>query len=127
MPWQYQPDPEKKHKKGWTENHAGFVKVGNSQVGKCPHNMDTNTCEKLLNHGVEFYPLRWNHDYPKRIYNIFNKVVYRATPTNPGVSYHGFPEDAGDARDLPIRVRNKILELAEQQECREEVEKWLKG
>lgn len=127
MAWVYEPDPERKHKKGWSENRPGFVPVANTQVGKCPRNLTTELCEELINTGVEYSPKRWKHPYPDRIYNILNGVVYRATPTNPGRSYHGFPELRERAADLPRNLKNRILDLAKERLCLEEVAKWLKS
>lgn len=127
MPWTYEPDPQRKHKKGWTNDFPGFVTVANTLVGKCPHNLTNEECEEFLNQGVEYRPRRWRHSYPDRIYNIINGVVYRATPTVPGKSYHGFPERQERVAELPRELRKRLLALAEQKGCREEVEKWLKG
>src|SRR5207237_601058 len=106
MPWVYEPDPARKHKRGWDKDHQGFVRVANSIVGKCPHGMTVDECRELLNTGIEYHPKRWTHDYPDRIYNIRNGVVYRATPTTPGVSYHGFPELQERLEKLPRELKN---------------------
>ena len=128
MPWVYEPDRDRKHKRNWRHNYAGFVEVANSVVAKCPHGMTPQECEHLLNtDSIEYRPRRWPHDYPERIYNIRDKVVYRATPTNPGQSYHGFPELQDRIRELPRNVKDQILARADQLGCRQEVEKWLKG
>jgi len=127
MPWLYEPDPQRKHKKGWTKNFPGFVTVANTVVSKCPHNLTDEICEELINKGVEYSPKRWKYSYPDRIYNIINCVVYRATPTTPGISYHGFPELQDRVADLPRELKNRLLDLAEERGCRQEVEKWLKG
>ena len=127
MPWEYEPDPERKHKKGWTSNSPGFVSVANVVVGKCPHDLTVEMCRELINNGVEDSPKRWSHSYPDRIYNIVRGVVYRATPTIGGRSYHGFPELQDRISELPRELKNRLLDLAEAHGCREEVAKWLKG
>jgi len=127
MPWEYEPDPARKHKRGWTHDFHGFVEVGNAVIGKCPHNLSSQSCEELLNNGIEYSSKRWPKTYPERIYNTKGSVVYRATPTTPGKSYHGFPEMKDRVSDLPRELKNRLLELAEQKGCRAEVEKWLKG
>ena len=127
MPWVYEPDPQRKHKKGWTHNYSGYVVIANTIITKCPHNLTNATCTDLINNGVEYRPRRWRHAHPDRIYNIIDCVVYRATPTTPGVSYHGFPELQDRIADLPRELKNRLLALAEEKGCREEVEKWLKG
>jgi len=127
MSWVYEPDPRRKHKTGWRKNDAGFVRVANALVGKCPRNLTNDMCERLINNGIEYRPRRWRHAYPDRIYNIVDCVVYRATPTSPGTSYHGFPELPENIAELPRELKNRLLDLAEEKGCREGVEKWLKG
>jgi hypothetical protein len=61
------------------------------------------------------------------ILNIHEGVLYRATWTVPGVSCHGFPELPERAQHLPKDVRMKILDLAAQRQCEEEIRKCLKG
>jgi len=78
----------------------------------------------LLNSGIAWAPKGWRKPYPKRIYNILNGIVYRATPTIPGQSYHGFPERR---EQLPPEMKQPLRNLAQQLGCLEEVEKWLKG
>jgi hypothetical protein len=122
--WQYVPDEDPKKKHHWEQNVAGFVEVRGVQVGKCPKNVTMQQAQQLLNSGVEWAPMGWRKPYPKRIYNILNGVVYRATPTIPGQSYHGFPEHR---EDLPPEMKQPLRILARQLGCLEEVEKWLKG
>ena len=128
MSWVYEVDENRKHKRGWHEDRAGFVEVaGGILVGKCPRNLTLDLCRELLNTGVEYRSPRSRYTHPDRIYNIIDKVVYRATPTIPGKSYHGFPELQERAAELPRDLKDRILSLAEKQGCRQEVEKWMKG
>jgi hypothetical protein len=90
--WLYEPDEVPKRKHHWKEPRAGFVMVGNVLIGKCPSTMTLESAEELLNSGVEWSPKGWQREYPQRIYAVSDGVLYRATPTNPGRSYHGFPE-----------------------------------
>ena len=122
--WRYEADEHPKRKHHWRRNVAGFVTQGGVIVGKCPSGMTTEFAEAMLNDGVPWSPLRWRHDYPKRIYNILDGVVYRAVPTNPGVSYHGFPERL---EHLPTELIGPLLALAEALGERERIERWLKG
>lgn len=128
MSWLYEVDETRKHKRGWKEDRADFVKAADgSLVAKCPRNLTLDQCAALLNTGVEYHSPRSRHSHPDRIYNILDKVVYRATPTIPGKSYHGFPELPERAAELPRNLKDRILSLAEKQGCRREVEKWMKG
>lgn len=83
--------------------------------------------QALLNDAIPYIPPRWSRSYPQRLYAVSDGVVFRAAPTNPGTSYHGFPEHpstfprAGNARD----VKRQILERATEQGCEREVRRWM--
>jgi len=127
MTWRYEPDENPKRKHHWDRGHAGFVTVGRIRVGKCPSTMDASSAQALLEEAIPYSPPRWDRPYPKRLYAVSDGVVYRAAPTNPGTSYHGFPEHpqtfprAGNARD----VKRQLLERAAQQGCEREVRQWM--
>ena len=127
MIWRYEPDEDPKRKHHWDRDHAGFVKVGPSRVGKCPATMSLSQAQALLDDAIPFVPPRWSRSYPKRLYAVSDGVVYRASPTNPGTSYHGFPEHpsafprTGSARE----VKRQLLERARQQGCENEVRRWM--
>jgi len=122
--WEYVPDELPKRKHAWDRNEAGFIEVDGVKVGKCPHNI-MQEAKELLNTGLEESPEKgWSRKHPKRIYNIHKGVVYAATPTQHGKSYHGFPE-------LPRRVspamKKRLLALAQTLGCETEIKQWLKG
>jgi hypothetical protein len=129
MPWIYEPSPDRKHKRGWDQPRAGFVIEKGEEVGKCPGNLAIGIAEGLLNddHRIEYSPVRWPHSYPDRIYNIHAGQLYRATPTVPGRSYHGFPESPAKAFKLPRKVKERILELARVRGCESEISRCLLG
>ena len=127
MEWEYEPDEIPKRKHSWDEDEAGFIIIGGVPVGKCPKGISNETAREILNTGIVWSPKRWDHEYPQRIYTIYQNVIYRAVPTNPGKSYHGFPEHPDSFRELPSALRKKILEHAERLGCLEEVRKWLKS
>jgi hypothetical protein len=99
------------------------------EVGKCPADMAVETAAALLNDEdrIEYTPLRCSHSYPDRIYNIHEGQLYRAKPTTPGRSYHGFPENPARALRLPRAVKLQILALARIRGCEDEVSRCLKG
>lgn len=123
MPWHYVPDETPKRKHYWDQPVAGFVEIGGEIVAKCPNNVTIDQCEELLNHGVPWSPVGWRKNYPKRIYIIHHSVVYRATVTVGGVSYHAFPELA---ERFPPGLREDLLARARMLNCENEVRKWLK-
>lgn len=123
--WTYDPgDGRCKHR--WNRNYAGHVPQGNRIIGKCPKNLGHPRAELALNTGFEYYDRRRSKDYPSRIFAVIDGVVYRAMPTLPGISYHGFPELASDLPPDP-EVRAAILAMADIEGSRKEVEKWLNG
>lgn len=129
MPWKYEPSPDRKHKRDWDLPQAGFVLVRGEEIGKCSTTITIVDAELLLNEEqrVEYSPPRWPHSYPERIYNVHQGQLYRATPTVPGSSYHGFPENPARALDLPPALKRRILELARIKNCEGEVNRCLKG
>src|SRR5438128_928968 len=90
--WKYEPDEIPKKKHHWDLDSPGFVVVGGMEVGKCPSGLSLHKAEEILATGIEFFPVGHRHSWPKRIDVVHEGAVYRAVPTNPGVSYHGFPE-----------------------------------
>jgi hypothetical protein len=93
-------------------------------VGKCPKSFGADQAEVALNSGFEYYGRRDDEGHPGRIFAVVGGVVYRAMPTLPGVSYHGFPELAADLPNDPV-LHAAILELADSDGSREEVQEWL--
>jgi hypothetical protein len=124
MPWEYDPgeDPKKRHH--WEKNEAGFVEIDGKPVGKCPNNISPAQARELLNDGVPWVPHRWRSRYPKRIYVVHDGVIYRAEPTNPGKSYHGFPELPVKFRELPRDIQDRILACARNKGCYEAAKRW---
>lgn len=124
--WIYEPDERPKRKHHWDQPRAGVVQVHGIPVSKCPSTLTVEDAEAMLNAGVEWRPRRgWSHDHPQRIYAVADGVLYRATPTNPGRSYHGFPELPGQVPPDPA-LRGAIMELARADGSEREVERWLR-
>lgn len=125
--WLYEPEAEPKLKHHWQHDRAGFIEVGSQLVAKCPAGMTLADAQSLLDNSIPYFPPRWSRSYPQRLYAVSDGVVYRATPTNPGVSYHGFPEhpdrfpDKGNAS----QVKQRLLVEAERLGCRQEVRQWM--
>lgn len=125
--WLYEADEVPKRRHGWSRGHAGFVEVGAKFVGKCPAGMSQSQAQELLDDAVAFVPPRWRHPHPQRLYAVSGGVVYRATPTIPGRSYHGFPEHptkfprTGNAKT----VKEQLLERSRQLGCEREVRQWM--
>ena len=91
MPLKYEYDPgEKREKHKWRKDMAGFLPDGGKNArGKCPSSITHGLARRILQEGVPYPP---NVNPPDKIYNVYKGVVYRAEITEPGKSYHGFPE-----------------------------------
>jgi len=124
--WAYEPDETPKRKHAWHQAHAGFVKVRGVLVGKCPSGLPLVQAEALLNTGIPFPMERWGQAWPDRIYVVHEGVVYRAHATNPGRSYHAFPELGRELRRLPRDFQNRLIELARSLGCEREVRRWIR-
>lgn len=74
--------------------------------------MSLQLAQMLLDTGIEWSPKMWDQTYPQRIYCVWDGVLYRATPTIPGRSYHGFPEYPSRFPPGNRALRNQIMELA---------------
>lgn len=125
--WNYDPGPRQKHK--WEKDIAGFDEQSDGRkIGKCPSSMSSDDAEQLLNEGVDGtsgVSDRADADYPENIYSVDEQgVVYRAVPTRPGHSYHGFP--AGDQRRISRRVKDELLERAAEKDCETEAKRWMR-
>jgi hypothetical protein len=127
MPWVYEENPDRKHKRNWDQPMPGFVEEKGEIVGKCPTTITIGKAQELLNSGIPYSPPRWPHSYPERIYNIHQGQLYRATRTVPGKSYHGFPEHPTRAQELPKELKKRILDLAHTIDCDAEVSRCLSG
>jgi hypothetical protein len=128
MPWKYAPDEDPKRKHYWNQAYAGFVEVDGVQVGKCPNCITNEQAEVALNDGIPWHnPRVPKTGWPDRFYIVHGGVVYRAKPTNPGSSYHAFPELPSELNKLPRAVRDQIVARAQELGCQSEVAEWMRG
>jgi hypothetical protein len=54
VPWQYQENPDRKHKRGWDKPEPGFVNERGEIVAKCPTTISPQLANQLLNGGISF-------------------------------------------------------------------------
>lgn len=120
----YEPDERPKRKHHWEKPVPGFVLEGKALVGKCPSSIDAAAAANMLRDGEAYSPPGWRHTWPKRIYVVMDGVPYRATPTRPGRSYHGFPEHPSELRRLPKSLIERLQTRAERQGRLPEFEAW---
>ena len=110
--------PENRHKHRWSKNYAGFAKYHGEIVGKCPNDITLDEAQKLLSEAVTDPPDDYDIDpYPKRLYNVYRGVIYRAEGDGRSNVYHAFPADNIDSMDrntleaLEQRVEPKYLKI----------------
>ncbi len=102
----YKPDEEPKRKHKRDQPVAGFVKLRDKVVGKCPCTMSLAEAEALMREG---FVVLTDNPWPKRIYAVGRDgVLYRFTETVAGQSYHGFPAHGAKYRLDPDRF---LIEL----------------
>ncbi|HVE83096.1 MAG TPA: hypothetical protein VND93_09635 [Myxococcales bacterium] len=127
MAWKYDKgESGRRAKHAWDRDHAGFELVDGRPVWKCPRGISTEEAEAALNQGLEWHAPRSGVPWPQRIYIIRDGVLYRAMPTNPGTSYHAFPETGTEFRRLPAWLRQEIMARARQLDCEDQLSDWLK-
>lgn len=123
--WTYEPeDPKWKH--AWEHHHAGFVTVDGVAVGKCPSHVTKAVAEQWLAEAHPWSPASWSKSYPKRMYYVDDSgVLYRATPTNPGRSYHGFPEHPTLFPHGAAELKAGLVAEAARNNCEDELRDWM--
>ena len=125
--WLYEHDEIPKRKHAWAHSAAGFVRVRDALVGKCPSNMKPEEAQALLDAALPYSAPRWSHDYPQRLYAVKDGVIYRATRTRPGVSYHGFPEHPSKFPKgrSGAQLKERLLQAADDAGCKPGVRRWM--
>lgn len=123
--WRYERG-EGRTKHRWQHDYAGFVPGERGACGKCASSINQELAEQLLNDGVAFNEIG-DHDWPSRIYAVYQGAIYEAVPTIPGSSYHGYPwRDLPGRPPLPRTVIRKLEAKAHERNEAEEFRKWLK-
>lgn len=78
--------------KGWMKPNPRRQPSPRGPVGKCHNSITDALAKELLNSGVpEINIDESDSGFPKKIFNVYKGVPYEAVPTQPGVSYHGYP------------------------------------
>ena len=92
--------PENRHKHRWSKNYAGFASYYGETVGKCPNNITSEEVQRLLLEASPDPPDEYDNDpYPKRLYNVYKGVIYRAEGDGRSNKYHAFPADNINSMD----------------------------
>jgi hypothetical protein len=122
---------EHRIKHRWRNDYAGFIRQHGHLIGKCPATITEAIAETVLNQAVAepdpfVIPGRAPALWPKRLYGVYEGVIYEAVPTEPGKSYHGYPWRGREGRGpLPSEVVSRLRELASAEGHLEEFEDWL--
>lgn len=124
--WRYQPDESPKRKHAWDRDEAGFLEVAPGQlVAKCPSSVSVDEAQGLLGSAIPWSPRSWRREHPRRLYVVRQGVLYRATPTVPGRSYHGFPEHPSGFPRGARGLKRAILDRARELGCEHELRRWM--
>ncbi len=108
--WKYDAG-EHRVKHCWAQPQAVFVGIGNAMVSKCPGTLAKATAEMLLNNGFPSFMSCVSCSV--KIYNVYKGVVYEAVPTQPGVSFHGYPWRSMQGRkSIPRRIIQQFEQRA---------------
>lgn len=124
--WRYERG-EGRTKHRWQHDYAGFVPAERGACGKCASSINQELAEQLLNEGVPFAEMG-DHDWPSRIYAVYQGAIYEAVPTIPGTSYHGYPRrgDLPGRTPLPRAILRKLEAKALERNEANELKQWLK-
>lgn len=117
----YEYDPgERRGKHRWSNDYAGFESEDGLQVGKCPSSIDRTRAQALLNGGIPWHNPAIDSAHPQSIFAVDRGAIYKATPTVPGRSYHGFPWKGPVPRNILERLRG----MAKSEGFEQEFEAW---
>ncbi|HEU6437771.1 MAG TPA: hypothetical protein VE028_09985 [Nitratidesulfovibrio sp.] len=92
----YDPTPNRK-KHRWDKNTAGFLDYHGTMTGRCPNDIELQEAQKLLNDAIADPPSEFDDEYPKRLYNVREGVIYCAQGGGRSNKYHAFPCDNIDS------------------------------
>lgn len=122
MSWVFERgDGRYKHR--WSKDEAGFIEKDSTSIGKCHASITQAIAETLLNTGVPYNAP--GCDAPEHIYATYRGVIYEAAPTQPGISFHGYPWRGNQGRPaLPPRILKGLRLQAQQQGYLKEFEQW---
>ena len=128
--YDYPTCDRRKHK--WTNDFPGFVRHKNAKgkeefIGKCPHSMNREEAQKLLDEAICYPKAEKYPDNEKIYYNIDdNGVVYVAYITNKeNNSYHGMPWRKHGRRSLPSSVKKALTKKANEKNILDKFNDWI--
>ena len=91
-------------------------------IGKCPNNVTVEQRVALLNEAVAGSSGDRSLAGPKTVYAVHDGAVYEAQTSDGGASYHGYPYRG----PLPGRIVRVLRQRADQKECRDAFDRWVK-
>lgn len=113
-----------KHKLPWQGTYFRADFHGRP-VGQCPpvFRQDPGLAQRLLESGIPYTNQRDRGTAPHQIFAVHEGVAYRALPTEPGRSWHGFP---CRTQEIPRAIQRQLEAAAERLGCAEGLRRWLK-
>lgn len=126
MEWKYERG-EGRYKHRWKNDYAGFKPSRKGPIGKCPKSIDEALANEILNSGVPYYEFD-DSEFPDKIFCLYRGVVYEAVPTQPGISWHGYPwrGDLPGRLPLPRKIQRKLEKMAKTDGYFDEYKAWMK-
>jgi len=122
--WLYER-AEGRTKHCWANDYADFTPGKRGMVGQCHASLTNEIATQLLQNGVPYNAP--GTDVAEHVYAVYRGVIYEAAPTQPGLSFHGYPWRGDQGRPaLPTRIRHELRTRAQQSGHLTEFEKWLK-
>lgn len=117
---------EDRFKHCWSNPYPGFLPGRRGHIGKCSKRITDAIATELLQTGIhDEADINERDDggiYPSKVYNVHQGTIYVAVPTQPGISFHGYPVQGR----LPRKLLKRLRELAEAHGCLREYDKWVK-
>jgi hypothetical protein len=125
--WTYERG-EGRYKHRWNNDYPGFEPRSKGPVGKCPKSIDEKLATEILNDGVPYFDSQ-DQSTPAKIYCVYLGAVYELVPTQPGVSWHGYPwrGDLAGRAPLPRKIKRQLEEKAEKSGFLKEYTSWMKS
>lgn len=115
---------DNRHKHHWKHDRAGFEPEGKHGKGKCHSSISDEIAQRMLREGMKYNAP--GSEIVTHVYAVYRGTIYEAAPTQPGISYHGYPWKGDQGRPaLPPRIVRELRKRAVSEGYSKEFEDWL--